>query len=136
MVLSQINQIITDTKESLWIKSNMALALKTDSELELYFKQNKQAFELLLKDTKQKISGTHQGLIETSDSNNTLAKLLLTYSSVLRPHCIAFVITDMYNRRVGFTFTTDKSKLSDFGYKRFIFGKDLGNGWYIFRGKL
>ena len=139
MVSAQIDQITTDANKRLWVKSNMTLALKTDAELEQYFKQNQKEFELLLKDTKQKTSGTKQGVIEASDSlttKNTLGKLLLTYSSVLRPNCIAFAITDIDNRRVGFMYTADKSNLTDFGYKRFIFGKDLGNGWYVFRGKL
>lgn len=139
MVTEQIDKIVIDANKKLWIKSNLTLALKTDAELEQYFKQNEKEFELLLKDTKQKTNGTTQGIIEASDSlttKNTLGKLNLSYSSVLRPNSIAFVITDINSRGVGFMYTADKNNLAVFGYKRFIFGKDLGNGWYIFRGKL
>jgi hypothetical protein len=150
-VIYQYNLLIIDSlgvKDDLepmqkWLKHNAHFGLSSDYQLKQFFIAYKSDFEKMFSDAemasrKKNIKFAAIEKVDSIDNKSLLYKHGFTYSSILRDDCgcIAFVISDFYNRRVGFIKFSDSKKKEKFGYKRFVFPIDLGDGWFVFRGKI
>jgi hypothetical protein len=100
------------------------LAIRSDAQLIEYFKQNKEKFYELMN-----FNNINQNLV----NNLNLTTVIRNYNNYCLT-CTFFIIGGSKDDTVGYFFLSNKSKLPKIDGHSLIIIREIGNGWYFYKG--